>query len=305
MSSCFRGDGFWNNPQEVSMIRIVIDTGGDLPRMMIKKYRIVEVPINIRFGQDEYLENVNIDEATFYQMVETRQQIPQTSQPTPYQFRQAYDQIFEEDSDANIISIHLTSKLSGTYVSAVQAKNDHSKGDQIYPFDSGGGSGGQGFMALEAARMAETGRSVQDIMNRLDAIRKEMRIWFVLNSLKYAQMSGRVGALAASLVSVLDIKPIIALKEGFLEATERVRTQGKAIQHIVERHAEHFGEQLVNVAIAHANAPEIAERLERLVRERLNIAELMIVPLSLGVAVNLGPGTLGVIVYPCEARSEE
>ncbi len=287
------------------MIRIVIDTGGDLPQTMISRYRIVEVPINIRFGQDEYLENVTIDEATFYQMVEVRQEIPQTSQPTPHQFRQIYDQIFEENSDANIISVHLTSKLSGTYASAMQAKNEHPKGEQIHPFDSGGGSGGQGFMALEAARMAELGRDVQDILDRLDAIRKDLRIWFVLNSLKYAQMSGRVGALAASLVSVLDIKPIVALKEGFLEATERVRTHGKAIQHIVGRHAACFGEKLVNVAIVHANAPEMAERLEHLVRERLNVAELIIVPLSLGVAVNLGPGALGVVAYPSEPQPEE
>lgn len=280
------------------MIRVVIDTGGDLPRMLIEKYRIVEVPINIRFGEEEYLENVTISDDIFYQMVQTRQEIPQTSQPTPYQFQQIYDRIFGEDNDANIISIHLTSKLSGTYASAVQAKNEHPKGDQIHPFDSGGGSGGQGFMALEAARMAEIGRSARDILNRLDVIRKDLRIWFVLNSLKYAQMSGRVSALAASLVSALDIKPIIALKEGLLEATERVRTHGKAIQHIVERHAGHFGEQLVNVAIVHANAPETVERLERLVRERLNVGELIIVPLSLGVAVNLGPGALGVIAYP-------
>ena len=87
------------------MIRVVIDTGGDLPQTMITRYRIVEVPINIRFGQEEYLENVTIDEATFYEMVEVRQEIPQTSQPTPHQFRQIYDQIFEENSDARGNSI--------------------------------------------------------------------------------------------------------------------------------------------------------------------------------------------------------
>ena len=286
------------------MIRVVIDTGGDLPEGLLQRYRIVEVPINIRFGQEEYLEDVTIDEATFYQMVEARQEVPKTSQPTPHQFRQAYDQIFAEDELANIISVHLTSKLSGTYASAVQAKSEHPRGDQIFPFDSGGGSGGQGFMALEAARLAEVGRSAQDILNRLDAIRRDLRIWFVLNSLKYAQLSGRVSALAASLVSMLDIKPIIALREGLLEVTERVRTHGKALHHIVQQHAEHFGEKLVNVAIAHANAPEVAARLEELVRERLNVGELIIVPLSLGVAVNLGPGALGVIAYPAQTHPE-
>lgn len=284
------------------MIRIVIDSGGDLPRSLMEKYRILEVPINIRFGQDEYLENVNIDNDAFYQMVEARQEIPQTSQPTPYQLREAYDNIFEETPDAEIISIHLTSKLSGTYASAVQASGEHVNCDRIHPFDSAAGSGAQGFMALEAARMAEMGHNVSAILERLATIRAEVRIWFTLNTLKYAQMSGRVGALTASLASVLDLKPIIALKEGLLEATERVRTQGKAIQRIVGLHVEHFGEQLLNVAIAHANSLDGAAWLERVARERLNIAELLVVPLSIGVAVNLGPGALGLIVYPAPTK---
>jgi len=214
------------------------------------------------------------------------------------QFQQYYEDLASAGA-TDIISLHVTSKLSGTFQSAEMAKENVVDRVRVYPFDSAGGSAGLGFMALEAARMAEAGRSVAEILERMEVLRSRINIVLTLKDLRYAQMSGRVGKLQGSLASLLNIKPIVLLEEGLIDVTEKVRTKSKAIERMLEILAERVGSlAVVNLAVVHAEAPEEGESLLAKARSMFNCQESFLTNLTTSLVVHFGPGTVGVIAYP-------
>jgi len=282
------------------MLRIVMDSAGDLPLDWLDTYDIQVIPINIHFGERTYFQGVDLSNADFYQLVEKSGTIPKTSQPTPQQFDSFYKKIaIPGDS---IISIHVTSKLSGTYSSAEIAARDLHQVFDIYPIDSGGGSASIGFMCKEAREMDRKGYGLKQILERLDYIRDRTEIVLTLDTLEYARMSGRVKALQAALASILKVKPIVVLNEGILDLTEKVRTRGRSLERIVDRMREKVGNRLVNLAIVHAQDPTIGEQLLERVKEIFNYKDLILTELSTGIAANLGPGTVGIVACPAVER---
>ena len=149
---------------------------------------------------------------------------------------------------------------------------------------------------MERAKVA-----TQQIVERMYQIRRNVQIVLTIDKLDYARKSGRVGALQAALASALNVKPIIVLKEGLLDMAERVRTRGKAIERVLEMMKNRFEDEPVNVAAVHARDLESAQALFERARKAFNIRELIITELSVAVAANLGPGTVGLIVYPAGA----
>ena len=141
---------------------------------------------------------------------------------------------------------------------------------------------------------------MDEILARWQTIRRNVQIILTLNTLEYARRSGRVKALQATLASLLNVKPIITLREGVLELGDRVRTRSKSLEYVVSEMARRVGLGPVNVAIVHAQDPEAGDQLAKQACERLNCKELIITELSIGVAANLGPGTVGVVAYPVE-----
>ncbi|MCJ7734358.1 MAG: DegV family protein, partial [Anaerolineales bacterium] len=197
------------------MLRIVMDSAGDLPEEWIKEYDIDVIPLNVHMGDDVFLENVDLSVDQFYSWVEKTGKIPKTSQPSPQRYINLYREI-AKPGDV-ILSIHLTSKLSGTYESAVLAAQElKDEPYQIIPFDSLAGTGIQGYMCREVREMDRRGASLEQIIKRLELIRKGSEVIFTVDSLDFAQKSGRVQKLESILASVLNIKPIITLKEGTL-----------------------------------------------------------------------------------------
>ena len=279
------------------MLHIVMDSAGDLPEEWIKKYDITVIPINIHLGKDVYLEGVNLTSAEFYRWVKDHGEVPKTSQPTPGQYIQAYKAIAKPGEP--ILSIHLTSKLSGTYESAVMASRELAEeGYLVIPFDTLAGTGIQGYMCREAREMERAGADLDQILERLDEIRSGTEVIFTVNSLEFAQKSGRVQMLESILASLLKIKPIITLKEGSLAVANKVRTRKASLEYIIQEMGQRMGKNLVNAAIIHAQdlatALEISDRVEGL----LNIKDFFIEELSVGIATHLGPGTIGIIAYP-------
>jgi DegV family protein with EDD domain len=157
-----------------------------------------------------------------------------------------------------------------------------------------------GFMCREARLMERAGAKVEKIIERLKTISRTNHIVLTLATLEYARRSGRVKALQAALASLLNVKPIISLRDGVLELGDRVRTRSKALDHIIDQMAERMGSRLVNAAVVHAEDPESAQTLLEKVRSKLNCKELITTELSIGIAANLGPGTVGIIAYPVE-----
>jgi DegV family protein with EDD domain len=279
------------------MIKIVTDSTCDLTAEYYAEYGITVVPINIQFGTDSFLDGITIDSETFYRKVDESGILPKTSQPSAGQFEEYYARLASEGA-TDIISIHVTGKLSGTYQSAEMAKGLVADRVQIHPFDTLSGSAGMGFMVLEAARMAEAGKSVEDILARLKVMRDDMKILLTLKDLRYAKMSGRVGTLQSSLSSMLRIKPIVLLEDGTLDVTEKVRTQRKAINCMCDMMAERLGTTgPVNLAVVHAAAPEEGQALLEQARSMFDVRETFLSELALSLAVQFGPGTLGLMAY--------
>lgn len=285
------------------MLRIVMDSAGDLPKEWLKEYEIEVIPINVQMGKDSFLEDVTLSIEQFYNWVKQTGLIPQTSQPTPQQYIELYRRI-AVPGDV-ILSIHLTSKLSGTYESAVLAARElESEGYRVIPFDTLAGTGIQGYMCREAREMDRAGADVEGIIQRLEEIRDKTEVIFTVDSLDFAQKSGRVQRLESVLASLLQIKPIICLKEGTLAVVNKVRTRKASLEYIVREIAERMGGSRINAAILHAHDLATALDLSKHVEGILNIKDLFIEELSIGIATHLGPGTIGIVAYPVAEGSK-
>lgn len=280
------------------MIRIVVDSTCDLPAESLEQHNISVVPINIQFGAESYEDGVTLDRAGFYAKVEELGTLPTTSQPSAGQFAERYRRLAEGGA-TDIISVHVTAKLSGTLQSAELAKEMVEGQVRVHPFDSACASAGLGFMAVETARMADRGSSVAEILARLETMRAQMNLVFTLKELRFAQMSGRVGKLQGSLASLLDIKPIVLLEDGIVDVIEQVRSRRKAIDHLLEIMVERVGSSVpVNLAVIQADTPQEGHQLLERARSLFNCRETFVTNLTTTLLVHLGPGTLGLIAYP-------
>ncbi len=279
-------------------MQIVMDGGGDLPLGWAEEFGIDVVPINIHFKDKVFLQGIDLSDEEFYRLAELNREIPKTSQPSPQQFIDFYEKIAHPGE--TILSIHISSKLSGTFNSAVLAAKELGERIKILPYDSATGSAALGLMCREARIMERAGVTVQSILDRLNFISKNHSIVLTLDNLDYAFRSGRVKALQAALASLLKVKPIAALREGTLLMVERVRTRQRALEMILQMTAESMGKRLVNVAVVQARDLPAGLNLVQRVRETLNCQEIVMTDLSIGVAANLGPGTIGIVAYPVE-----
>lgn len=280
------------------MLRIVTDGAADMPPGWAQEYDIQVIPVNIHFGEKTYLQNVDLDTEGFYRLVDEAHKVPKTSQPSPHQFAEFYKRIAQAGD--TILSIHVTSKLSGTFASAEAAARDLAGQFRVIPFDSLTGSAGIGMMCRVARMMERGGAGVDEILQRLEKMREQCRIVLALDTLEYARMSGRVGTLQAALASVLNVKPIAMLKDGAINMVEKVRTRHASLERLVAMMVEEFADKPVDMTVVHSRDPESARALEAQVRQRFNIRELFVTDLSISVAANLGPGTVGLVIYPVQ-----
>ncbi len=279
------------------MLRIVTDGAADMPPAWEKEFDIQVVPVNIRFRDKTYLQYVELDNAGFYKMVDETRTIPKTAQPSPHQFAEFYKRIAQQGD--TILSVHVTSKLSGTYASAVQAAADVKDSFRVLPVDSMVGSVAIGFMCREARKMDRAGKSPDEVVSYLEGIRERVRAIFTLDTLEYAKMSGRVGAMQAALASLMNVKPIAILKDGVLNMTERVRTRKASIARVIELGEQEFDRLPIYLGILQANDMRSGEALMAEACKHFNVVgEPVLSDLSISVAANLGPGTVGLVFYP-------
>jgi DegV family protein with EDD domain len=280
------------------VIKIVTDSTCDLPPGWISRYGLTVVSINIQFGLETFYEGQTIGPAAFYQRIKAEGALPTTSQPAVGEFSQVYQRL--ADNGSEILSIHLTSKLSGTWQSATLAARQMQDQVKVYVVDSLTSSVGLGLMVREAALLAEAGLDAAEIVARLEARRPQIHVFIMLKDLRYARMSGRVGRLRELLASLLHVKPIISVDEGALIPVERARSQQKGFERMVELATERVGQTPVHLGVTHALAPGQAADLLALARSQLNCQETFMADLALSLAVHFGPGTVGFATYPAE-----
>ncbi len=281
------------------MLGIVTDGAIDIVPGWEKEFDIKVIPINIHFGEKTYIQNVDLDLAGFYKLVDDKSNpFPKTSQPSPHQFVEFYKKNFQPGD--TVISLHVTSKLSGTYASAVAAAEELKGTYNVIPFDSFGGSIGTGFMCRAARQMERVGKSVDEIVRYLEAIRSQVEIVLTLDTLDYARRSGRVGTLSAALASVLNVKPIARLQDGLINMIEKVRTRKVALDRVLSLGREAVGDKPVHLAVVHARDIESGKALLEEARKQFNVKDAQMTELSISLAINLGVGTVGLVLYPAE-----
>jgi DegV family protein with EDD domain len=280
------------------MLKIVTDGAADIPAGWDEAFDVQIIPINIHFGEETFLQDIEMDLEGFYNKVDTSPVFPKTSQPSPHQFAEFYKTIARA-GDA-ILSIHVTSKLSGTFASAVSAAKDLKGNFNIIPFDSAAGSLVIAFMCRAARLMERAGKSLEQIVEYLETARDKVQIILTLNTLEYARRSGRVGAMSAALASLLNVKPIVRLEAGVLEMVDQVRTRKASLERVLEMGKEAVGDLPVHLGVVHARDPESAMNLLGKAKKLFNYIDVVQNDLSVSLAINLGPGTVGLVLYPAE-----
>lgn len=278
----------------MSKVALVTDSTAYIPAELVKSYDIHVVPLQLIWADKTYRDNVDITPAEFYERLPHVKAHPSTSQPSPAAFKEIYSNLLEQDYQ--VLSVHISSKLSGTMDSATQAKQ-MLPGAPIEIVDSLSTSMCMGFPVLAAARAAAQGASLADCRTIAEQGCKNSGVLFVVDTLEFLRRGGRIGGAQAFLGTALNLKPILEVREGRIEAVERVRTLNKAIDRLLELLAERVGgRRPVSLAALHAAAPEAAETL--LTRARAmyalsDINEALVCPVSPVIGVHAGPGTLG------------
>lgn len=280
------------------MLRIVTDGAADMPAEWLEKFNIDLLPLRIRFGETTYVQGEDVTPENFYQLVREKKSIPKSSLPSPMQVVEFYRKIARKGD--SILSIHIASKMSGTFATVEMAARELRGEMDITPFDSGAGSAALGIMCREARILERAGQSLQEIIVRLERMRQRLTVIFTVDNLEFARMSGRVTGMQAALSSLLKIKPIIVLRDGLLNVAEKVRTRQKALDRILEDVMAQVGEKKIILAVVHAADPTTARDLLDRARKRLRINEFFMTDLSIPVAANLGPGTIGIVAVPIE-----
>jgi len=281
----------------MSKIKIVTDSTCDLPAHYFREYDLGVVPINIQFGTATFEEGISIDQTTFYKKVDALGIIPQTAQPSPAQFIAAYRAYARQGFDT-ILSLHVTGKLSGTVNSATLAAREIADEIRVIPFDSRAGSAALGFMCVDAAQMARAGTGVEEIVARLTTARAKLGLFLTLATLRYAQMSGRSGNLQGFIAALLNVKPIITLKDGLLEPSGKVRSRQAALDQLLELTKQAAGKDAVKFAVIHGEARTEAEEFMERARRELNCVDAFVDDLAVSLVVHFGPGVIGTVVYP-------
>lgn len=281
------------------MIKIVTDSTCDLPPEWIDRYRITIVPVNILFGLQSFQEGIDLEPLTFYQRIQASGQLPTTAQPSIGQFREVYGRLTADRS--RVLSIHLSSQLSGTWQSARLAALEFN--GRVLSFDSRSGSVGLGLMVREAAELVEAGWPLERLIPHLEQRRRQLKVFILLKDLRYARMSGRVGRMRETLASILQVKPIVAVVAGSLSLVEQVRGQKQGVARMIALAKEALGNTPVHFAVAHALESDLAAYVLAEAQASLNCRDTFVTELATSIAVHFGPGTVGFATYPAEIIS--
>jgi len=271
-------------------IKIVTDSAADLPAILTEKMDIAVVPVYLRFGEEIFRDRVDISEEEFYQRLLHDRVHPNTAQPSPQDFASVYDKLSQETD--GIISIHITSKLSGTYNSAVQGKEMVMNQCPIEVVDSQTLSIATGLIVIQASKMAQLGMSRQEILDEVDKIIPNTHLLILFDTLKYLVKGGRVGKAKALLGSALSVRPLLTVRDGELVPSGQVRTRSKGIDRLLD--FVKTATEIQDLAIIHSTTPDEAQALAERTSPIFPREQTIMARLGPGLGVHGGPGILAI-----------
>ncbi|MCI0520703.1 MAG: DegV family protein [Chloroflexi bacterium] len=272
-------------------VAIVTDSTAYIPKDQVESLGITVTPQVLVWGEQTYRDGVDIQPEEFYTRLKKASVMPSTSQATIAAFHQIFTRLLEEDYD--VLAVLLSNDLSGTIASALGAR-DMLPGTPIEIVDSRTTAMAMGFQVLLAARAAQQGASLADCKALAEKATGHVGVVFAVDTLEFLHRGGRIGGGARFLATALNIKPILEVVGGKVEAVERVRTRTKSLHRIVELIEERIaGRTPVHLATLHANAPEEARQVLALAQSRFQVVESVFSEVSPVVGVHAGPGTVG------------
>jgi DegV family protein with EDD domain len=271
------------------LVKIVTDSTADIPEELAAELEITIVPCNVHFGLETYRDGIDLSKEEFYTRLKTSPALPTTSAPAVGLFEVIYIELTGETDQ--ILSIHLASALSAIYNSACLGAEAVS-GVEITLIDSEQVSMGLGWLVIAAARAAQEGQSLAQIVALVEDMRPRVRVFAALDTLEYLQKGGRVGKTVAVLGTLLNIKPLIEARDSAVLPLERVRTRRGAVQRLRELVAE-LG-PLEELAVLHSNAPQEAHRLAEELSFLHPLERILIAEVGVIIGTHAGPNGLGV-----------
>jgi DegV family protein with EDD domain len=270
-------------------IRVVTDSTSDLPPALAKELGVSVVPLSVIFGDEVLKEGVEISHDVFYDRLIHGKILPSTSAPSVGDFLEVYEPLLGKKDE--IVSIHLSSKLSATYNNACQAAAQLAEqGARVHVIDSQSLSFGLTFMAGAASRAASGGASAEDIRDIVERMIPRVRILILLDTLEYVRRGGRIGRARAMLGSVLRVKPILMIRDGEVYPGERVRTKKAALERTFQTVTSYRAKE---IGIGYSTNPQEAEEMKRMLKLALPGVAISIARLGPVLGVHGGPGVLG------------
>jgi len=275
----------------MSQVAIVTDSTAYIPKDLIEKYQITTAPQVLIWSDKTYRDGVDIQPEEFYTRLKTATEMATTSQVTIASFKDIFSSLLDEGKE--ILAVLISEKLSGTIDSAVQAR-EMLPGAAIEIVNSKTTAMALGFTALTAARAAEEGASLAECKAAAEKATQHTGVVFAVDTLEFLHRGGRIGGGSRFLGTALQLKPILEVTGGQVEAIERVRTRSKSLQRVVQIIEERIaGRTPVRLATLHANAPDDAQKLLEMATERIAVDESVFSEISPVVANHAGPGTVG------------
>jgi DegV family protein with EDD domain len=278
-------------------IQVITDSDSSISLATAAQYGITLVPITVQFGEETFTTNVDINDKILFEKIDRIGKLPTTAAPCPASFTAAFSKAFEDGSD-EILCICVSSRASSTYESALLAAREFPD-KKIRVVDSLYMTMGQGFLAIAAAEAIAQGADLESAAVLAESMIPHLYTYASFATLKYLAMSGRVGKTVANMAGVLDIRPLLTMKDGTLQMLEKVRTRKVAMNRLVNLIVTSNGKkQIKRAAIYHVNNPEDARELETHLREKLTLPDnFSIVEFTPGLSVHAGSGMIGFVFY--------
>lgn len=276
-------------------VAIITDSTASLTPEMVERYNIQVVPLKVHWKGETYLDGIDLTPQEFYTRLENETELPTTSQPSIQDFIQIFESLAQNHD--GIVAPLISSGISGTVSSAQTAAAQFTR-VPVKVIDTRSTSSGLSLVVLAAARAAEAGKSLAEVKEIAQSVVKNLNTLFVVDTLKFLHLGGRIGGASRYLGSALNIKPILYFNDqGKIDALERVRTSHKALDRLVELVKEKSNGNSAHIGLIHANATERVE----LVKDKLNACiqceEIITLELSPVIGVHVGPGAIGVAIY--------
>ncbi|MBG9590659.1 DegV family protein [Cytobacillus firmus] len=278
----------------MAKIKIVTDSTADLSSELLEKFDIEVVPLSIHIDGDTYLDRVDITPSEFMRKMKEADELPKSSQPPAGVFAEVYDRFGAQGYE--ILSIHMTGGMSGTVQSAESAAAmSHAN---VTVVDSRYISKALAFQVLEAAKMAREGKSIQEIVSRLETIRSNTKLFVVVDTLENLVKGGRIGKGKAMIGSLLNIKPIASLEGGVYTPVAKVRSHTQVAKYLAKQFAEDIkGKTIRGVGLVHAEGIELASKLKTMIEELDAGAEVEIEETTPIISTHTGPGAIGFMYH--------